>query len=45
MAADAATARPAQGSLRQGLTQNTRAPWEAPQGTLVPCVTHPASFG
>ena len=29
-----------QGSFRQGLTENTRVPWEAPQGTLVPCVTH-----
>ena len=44
MAADAATA-PGAGLIETGLTQNTRAPWEAPQGTLVPCVTHPASFG
>jgi hypothetical protein len=24
-----------------GLTENTRVPWDAPQGTLVPCVTTP----
>ena len=29
------------GLTETGLTENTRVPWDAPQGTLVPCDTTP----
>ena len=32
------------GLIETGLTENTKAPWEAPQGTFVPCVTHPTDI-
>jgi hypothetical protein len=36
-----ATMRRAARAHETGLTENTRVPWDAPQGTLVPCVTTP----
>jgi hypothetical protein len=35
------TRRAAARAHETGLTENTRVPWDAPQGTLVPCVTTP----
>jgi hypothetical protein len=37
----AMTRRAAARAHETGLTENTRVPWDAPQGTLVPCVTTP----